>query len=84
MKNQTNVFVSDMEDECYPSISMNPTCDRITEEIEIKEEEADIKEEYSETDSLHSSCPSSPHSQIIQGNEIQFDVDMVGLSLLWG
>ncbi|XP_048517459.1 cyclic AMP response element-binding protein A isoform X5 [Dendroctonus ponderosae] len=69
----------DMEDECYPAISMNPSCDRLTDDtMEIKEEEAEIKEEYSETDSIHSSCPSSPHSQIIQGNEIHFDVDMVG------
>ena len=43
-----------MEEECYPAISMNTACDRLTEEtsIAIKEETEDIKEEYSETQSL--------------------------------
>lgn len=72
-----------MEDECYPAISMNTSCDRVTEDaMNIKEEEAEIKEEYSETDSIHSSCPSSPQSQIIHGNEIHFDVDMVGKNII--
>ncbi|KAL1487742.1 hypothetical protein ABEB36_015579 [Hypothenemus hampei] len=68
----------EMEDECYPTISMNPNCDKLPEEtIEIKEEETEIKDEFSETESVHSSCPSSPQSQIINhGNEIQFDVNM--------
>lgn len=71
-----------MEEECYPAISMNPSsCDRLTEDtLDIKEEATDIKDEYSETESIHSSCPSSPQSQIIQGNEIHFDVDMVSLT----
>ncbi|ENN83270.1 hypothetical protein YQE_00371, partial [Dendroctonus ponderosae] len=72
-----------MEDECYPAISMNPSCDRLTDDtMEIKEEEAEIKEEYSETDSIHSSCPSSPHSPIIQGNKIHFDVDITKFTCL--
>ncbi|XP_066150446.1 cyclic AMP response element-binding protein A isoform X1 [Euwallacea fornicatus] len=68
--------VDDMEEECYPSISMNPTCDKITEEILEIKEESDIKEEFSETESMQSSCPSSPQSQVLQGNEIHFDMDM--------
>ncbi|CAH1131445.1 unnamed protein product [Ceutorhynchus assimilis] len=77
--------VDDMDEECYPTISMNPesACDRLQEEtLEIKEEETEIKEEYSETESTHSSCPSSPspQAQFIDGSEIQFDVDMSQIS----
>lgn len=43
-----------MEDECFPAIPMNTACTRLASEIVIKDEP------FSETESIHSSCPSSP------------------------
>ncbi|XP_050296155.1 cyclic AMP response element-binding protein A isoform X2 [Anthonomus grandis grandis] len=82
---QAHSKVDDMEDECYPAISMNPSsCDRLTDvQMHIKEEITDIKDEYSsETESIHSSCPSSPQPQLVQENEIQFDVSQISQALL--
>lgn len=72
--------VDDMEEECYPAISMNPNNKHTDmESIEIKEE--DIKDEFSETESTNSSCPSSPQPQLVaKRNEIHLDVNMAQLS----
>lgn len=43
-----------MEDECFPAIPMNTACTRLSPEVVIKDEP------FSETESIHSSCPSSP------------------------
>ncbi|XP_030748871.1 cyclic AMP response element-binding protein A-like isoform X2 [Sitophilus oryzae] len=68
----------DMEDECYPSIQMNTSDDRLTEDsVEIKEEVTNIKDEYSETDSIQSSCPSSPQPQFVSSNEIHIDSEIL-------
>jgi hypothetical protein len=61
-----------MEDECFPAIPLNAACERLTKEaITIKDEP------ISETDSTHSSCPSSPQSSFMNTSELHFDVDMV-------
>ncbi|KAJ3641325.1 hypothetical protein Zmor_027837 [Zophobas morio] len=63
--------LEDMEDECFPAIPLNTACERLTNEaITIKDEP------LSETDSTHSSCPSSPHSSFMNTSELHFDVDM--------
>ncbi|KAK9721975.1 Basic region leucine zipper [Popillia japonica] len=46
--------IDDMEDECFPAIPMNTACTRLSPEVVIKDEP------FSETESIHSSCPSSP------------------------
>jgi len=52
--------MDDMEDECYPAIPANKACGK------VDDDEIDIKDEpISETDSQHSSCPSSPHHNFI-------------------
>ncbi|KAJ8931748.1 hypothetical protein NQ314_015280 [Rhamnusium bicolor] len=63
--------VDDMEDECFPAISMNTACIRLQHEpITIKDEPS------SETDSPHSSCPSSPQSIYVNSNDVPLDVEM--------
>lgn len=52
-----------MDDECLPTISMNEACGRFKSEITIKDEP------FSETDSQHSSCPSSPHPKFLKSSE---------------
>lgn len=65
----SNTKIDDMEDECYPAISMNTACGvRLGDEIDIKDEP------YSETDSMHSSCPSSPQHESYQTYESHLDV----------
>ncbi|RZC38735.1 cyclic AMP response element-binding protein A-like, partial [Asbolus verrucosus] len=64
--------LDDMEDECFPAIPLNTACERLSKEaITIKDEP------ISETDSTHSSCPSSPQSSFMNTSELHFDVDMV-------
>ncbi|KRT86808.1 hypothetical protein AMK59_3011, partial [Oryctes borbonicus] len=48
------IYVTNMEDECFPAIPMNTACTRLSSEVVIKDEP------FSETESVHSSCPSSP------------------------
>ncbi|XP_060523568.1 cyclic AMP response element-binding protein A isoform X2 [Cylas formicarius] len=72
--------VDDMEEEYYPAIKMNTACTRLTDThdtLDIKEE-ADFKEEMSETESVESSCPSSPQGHFIGTNDV-IDVNMATL-----
>ncbi|KAJ8958330.1 hypothetical protein NQ318_017476, partial [Aromia moschata] len=63
--------VDDMEDECFPAISMKTACGRLQHEpITIKDEPS------SETDSPHSSCPSSPQSIYINSSDVPLDIEM--------
>lgn len=63
--------VDDMEDECFPAISMKTACARLQHEpITIKDEPT------SETDSPHSSCPSSPQSIYVNASDLPLDVEM--------
>ncbi|XP_018565838.1 cyclic AMP response element-binding protein A [Anoplophora glabripennis] len=63
--------VDDMEDECFPAISMNTSCVRLQHEpVTIKDEPT------SETDSPHSSCPSSPQSIYVNASDLPLDVEM--------
>lgn len=65
----------DMEDECFPAISMSKACRKTNDEDDDKDEEPAIKQEpVSETDSLNSSCPSSPQSALFNDN-LQFTID---------
>ncbi|KAG5888352.1 hypothetical protein JTB14_020752 [Gonioctena quinquepunctata] len=65
------VDVSDMEDEYYPAISMKTACgDMDHDHISVKDEP------NSETDSNHSSCPSSPQSIYVNASDIPLDVEM--------
>ncbi|XP_019865565.2 cyclic AMP response element-binding protein A isoform X2 [Aethina tumida] len=60
--------VDDMEDECFPAMSMNQACGRLSECVSIKDEP------MSESDnSPHSSCPSSPQSIIINPADMSFE-----------
>nr|CAI5844801.1 unnamed protein product [Callosobruchus analis] len=64
-----------MEDECFPAISMNTACTKLQHELE--NEEIEIKDEpNSETDSTHSSCPSSPHSIYVNASDLPLDAEM--------
>lgn len=64
-----------MEDECFPAISMNAAS------AQLKSDPLDIKEEpSSETDSNHSSSPSSPHSIYVNASDIPLDVEMVSIA----
>lgn len=57
-----------MEDECFPTVSINAVCGRLNSEIIIKEEP------YSENESTHSSCPPSPHhNTFVNHNESSVD-----------
>lgn len=60
-----------MDEECFPTVSMNTACGRLTaESITVKDEP------ISETDSTHSSCPPSPQCNILQLAE-SMDTDVV-------
>lgn len=59
---------TDMDDDCFPTISMNTACGRLTEGISIKDEP------FSETDSPTSSCPSSPHSNFIPESKMDTEI----------
>ncbi|XP_074032273.1 cyclic AMP response element-binding protein A isoform X2 [Leptinotarsa decemlineata] len=64
--------VDDMDDEYYPAISMKTDCgDMEQDHVSIKDEPS------SETDSNHSSCPSSPHSIYVNASDMPLDVEMV-------
>lgn len=67
-----------MEDECFPAISMKKACGKLNDmDDDMEEEEIEIKDEpMSETESLHSSCPSSPQS-ILPNSDLQFNIDFV-------
>lgn len=66
-----------MEDECFPAISMN------TASVHIQHDPLTIKEEpSSETDSNHSSSPSSPHSIYVNASDIPLDVEMVSVFVI--
>lgn len=56
-----------MEDECFPAISMNTACTRLPTEIMVKDEP------FSETESLHSSCPPSPQSSNLTNSDTYVD-----------
>lgn len=59
----SNNRMDDMEDECFPAISMNTACSRLSSiDVEIKDEP------NSETDSTHSSCPSSPQHNFLNND----------------
>ncbi|CAG9823211.1 unnamed protein product [Phaedon cochleariae] len=63
--------VDDMEEECFPAISMKTACDRLEQDsVSIKDEP------HSETDSNHSSCPSSPQSIYVNASDMPLDVEM--------
>lgn len=63
--------ILDMEDECFPAMSMNQACGRLSECVSIKDEP------MSESDnSPHSSCPSSPQSIIINPADMSFEVNI--------
>ncbi|XP_044761224.1 cyclic AMP response element-binding protein A isoform X2 [Coccinella septempunctata] len=66
----------DMEDECFPAISMKKACGKLNDmEDEVDEEEIEIKDEpMSESESVHSSCPSSPQS-VLPTSDLQFNID---------
>lgn len=66
----TLVCALDMEDECFPTVSMSATCGRLSEPMAVKDEPA------SETDSPSSSCPSSPQPSYIQ-NDTQMETETV-------
>lgn len=64
-----------MEDECFSAISMNTACSRLTdEEVVIKDEP------LSESDSPHSSCPTSPHPAYSHCSDNSMDIDIVPVS----
>ncbi|XP_044761223.1 cyclic AMP response element-binding protein A isoform X1 [Coccinella septempunctata] len=70
------MFFRDMEDECFPAISMKKACGKLNDmEDEVDEEEIEIKDEpMSESESVHSSCPSSPQS-VLPTSDLQFNID---------
>lgn len=60
-----------MEDECFPTVSMESACERLSDNnVTVKDEP------ISETDSVHSSCPPSPQSSFLHLSE-PADVEMV-------
>lgn len=62
---------TDMEDECFPVISMNTACARLSSDtIMVKDEP------LSETDSPQSSCPASPQPAYIH-NDTSMDTDFI-------
>lgn len=68
--NIINVYIkvfADMDDECLPTISMNVACGQLKSEVIVKDEP------QSETDSQHSSCPSSPHHTFLNNNDNSVD-----------
>ncbi|CAH1114231.1 unnamed protein product [Psylliodes chrysocephalus] len=68
---KVDVDFSDMEDECFPAISMKTACGNLqSDTLHIKDEP------NSETDSNHSSCPSSPQSIYVNASDIPLDVEM--------
>ncbi|XP_045483005.1 cyclic AMP response element-binding protein A-like isoform X4 [Harmonia axyridis] len=67
----------DMEDECFPAISMKKACGKLNDMEDEIEEDIDIKDEpMSETESIHSSCPSSPQSILQTTSDLQFNIDI--------
>lgn len=56
-----------MDDECLPTISMNVACGTLKSEVVIKDEP------LSETESQHSSCPSSPHHNFLNHSDSSVD-----------
>ncbi|XP_072390655.1 cyclic AMP response element-binding protein A isoform X1 [Diabrotica undecimpunctata] len=63
--------VDEMDDECFPVISMKDACNNLQHDpLNIKDEPA------SETDSNHSSCPSSPQSIYVNASDVLLDVEM--------
>lgn len=70
--------MDDMEDECFPAISMNTACGRLSGEANVI-----IKDEpISETDSPHSSCPSSPQHQFLHHSDTSMDTTDIHTTLL--
>ncbi|XP_045483003.1 cyclic AMP response element-binding protein A-like isoform X2 [Harmonia axyridis] len=71
------MFFRDMEDECFPAISMKKACGKLNDMEDEIEEDIDIKDEpMSETESIHSSCPSSPQSILQTTSDLQFNIDI--------
>ncbi|KAF5287687.1 hypothetical protein FQA39_LY15787 [Lamprigera yunnana] len=63
--------MDDMEDECFPAISLNTACGRLTGDTSLL-----IKDEpVSESDSPQSSCPSSPQPTFLHHNDNSMDTD---------
>lgn len=56
-------FLSEMDEECFPTVSMSTACGRLSETVTVKDEPV------SETDSMHSSCPPSPQSSFLHLTE---------------
>lgn len=56
-----------MDDECFPTVNVNLACGRLGPEIIIKDEP------YSESESVHSSCPASPETNFVCHNESSVD-----------
>lgn len=64
---------ADMEDECFPAISVNTAFGRLTGDANVM-----IKDEpLSESDSPHSSCPSSPQPAFVHHSDTSMDTDIV-------
>lgn len=67
----SNNKMDDMEDECFPAISLNTACGRLTGDTNLL-----IKDEpVSESDSPQSSCPSSPQPTFMHHSDTSMDTD---------
>ncbi|KAK9879200.1 hypothetical protein WA026_004048 [Henosepilachna vigintioctopunctata] len=67
----------DMEDECFPAISMKKACSKLNDIDDEIEDEIEIKDEpMSETESLHSSCPASPQTLLSSAADLHFNIDL--------
>lgn len=56
-----------MDEECLPTITMTDACGHLKTEIIIKDEP------QSETESQHSSCPSSPQHMLLSHGDSSVD-----------
>ncbi|KAF2883092.1 hypothetical protein ILUMI_23084 [Ignelater luminosus] len=64
--------MDDMEDECFPAISVNTAFGRLTGDANVV-----IKDEpLSESDSPRSSCPSSPQPTFVHYSDTSMDTDI--------
>lgn len=67
IENNVDSIFPDMEDECFPAISMNTACGRLSEDVVIKDEPT------SESNSPQSSCPSSPQPAFLNHSDGSMD-----------
>lgn len=64
-------FLPEMDEECFPTVSMNTACGRLSADtVTVKDEPV------SETDSMHSSCPPSPQPSFLHLTE-SMDTEVV-------